>query len=261
MKLSNIRHSRSGFTIVELVIAMTIFAIMSTMTILIYFNVSENARRLQIARELQESAREITERISQDVRSKWVFTGNIPVETPDLKYIINDNDFKSANPTHSPWSNVNNYSSDGWEILGIWNIQSPPVIAWTQKQIIIKAERYYVFWQPININDLTVGIKPCVAMDWSKNTSYCSLYLTTYDTTGNPTYYNLADSFRANDADKRVKITDLKFYISGGPQDANKVTLKMTLELMPRGWVPQSLIKSTKLEIQTTFSERAYKIN
>lgn len=35
----------------------------------------------------------------------------------------------------------------------------------------------------------------------------------------------------------------------------------MTLQLMARDGVPASLIGNTKMEIQTTFSERPYKIN
>lgn len=64
-----ITHSRSGFTLVELMIALTIFAIMSTMTILIYFHVSEGSRRLQISREISETARQITERISAEINT------------------------------------------------------------------------------------------------------------------------------------------------------------------------------------------------
>jgi len=69
------------------------------------------------------------------------------------------------------------------------------------------------------------------------------------------------DSFRADDDHKRIKISDLSFYITGDDTNAPKVTLKMTLELMPRAGVPASLSRATKLEIQSTFSERFYKMN
>ncbi len=72
--------------------------------------------------------------------------------------------------------------------------------------------------------------------------------------------YNLVDSFRVRDEEKRVKITDLGLYVTGDVHQTPKVTLKMTLELMPRAGVPPSLVRATKLEIQTTFSERFYKI-
>ena len=69
MNYKNFRHSRSGFTLVELMIAITIFAIMSTMTIMIYFNISETARRMQISREISETARQITERLSEEIKN------------------------------------------------------------------------------------------------------------------------------------------------------------------------------------------------
>ena len=51
-------------------IAMTIMGVMGIMTILVYFNVSESSRRLQMARELSETAREITERIDESIRNE-----------------------------------------------------------------------------------------------------------------------------------------------------------------------------------------------
>lgn len=92
-------------------------------------------------------------------------------------------------------------------------------------------------------------------MQKKDKTVHCGLYVGK-----NGNYYNLVDAFRTEES-KRVKITDLKFYITGDDYNARKVTLKMTLQLMPREWVPPSLVESSKLEIQTTFSERPYKIN
>lgn len=81
MKISTLRHSRKGFTLVELIIAMVILGIMSTMTLMIYFNISETSRRLQISREISETARQITERISQDIRKNGVFIGTKETDT------------------------------------------------------------------------------------------------------------------------------------------------------------------------------------
>lgn len=74
---NKLRHSRAGFTLVEMILAMAILGIMSTMTLLIYFNISETSRRLQISRELSETARQITEKISQEVRANGVYIENI----------------------------------------------------------------------------------------------------------------------------------------------------------------------------------------
>ena len=64
------RFSHSGFTLVELMIAMTIFSVMSVMIMNVYFNISNTSRRLSATRELSETAREITEGIAQDVKEK-----------------------------------------------------------------------------------------------------------------------------------------------------------------------------------------------
>lgn len=68
---------------------------------------------------------------------------------------------------------------------------------------------------------------------------------------------NLVDAFTPKDK-KRVKITDLKFYISGGEGMTKKVTLKMTLELTRKSGVPASLVRASKLQIQSTFSETLF---
>lgn len=51
-------------------IAMTIFGMMSVMVMTIYFSTTDTSRRLNAQRELAETAREIVERISEDVREK-----------------------------------------------------------------------------------------------------------------------------------------------------------------------------------------------
>ena len=64
------RFSHSGFTLVELMIAMSIFSVMSVMIMNVYFNISNTSRRLSATRELSETAREITDRIAQDVKER-----------------------------------------------------------------------------------------------------------------------------------------------------------------------------------------------
>lgn len=209
------RHSRKGFTLVELIVAMAILGIMSTMTLMIYFNISETSRRLQISREISETARQITERIAQDVREKGVLIQDV---ITDWEW---DNDF------------LTQYTNEGGNILHIKNDAS---------------SRSYSYYYGFIEGD---AIKPCTE-PLKRN---CGL-ITDKDWIN----YNLVDAFREEEWKKRVRITDLKFYITGGDNDANKVTLKMTLELAPRIWVPDRLIRATKMEVQTTFSERNYKI-
>jgi prepilin-type N-terminal cleavage/methylation domain-containing protein len=65
-----IKNNSSGFTLVELMIAMTIFGMMSIIVMSIYFSTTDTTHRLNTQRELAETAREITERISEDIREK-----------------------------------------------------------------------------------------------------------------------------------------------------------------------------------------------
>jgi prepilin-type N-terminal cleavage/methylation domain-containing protein len=72
MKYTLSRTSRSGFTLIELMIAMAIFAVMSVMIMSVYINTTNTSRKLNATRHLTETAREITERLAQDVREKGI---------------------------------------------------------------------------------------------------------------------------------------------------------------------------------------------
>lgn len=65
-----IKNNSSGFTIIELLIAMTIFGMMSVMVMTIYFSTTETSRKLNAQRELAETAREIVERLTEDIRER-----------------------------------------------------------------------------------------------------------------------------------------------------------------------------------------------
>lgn len=232
------KHSRKGFTLLELMIALTIFAIMSSMTILIYFNVSENARRLQISREISETARNITEKIDEAVKKYGIDT--------KVKYDSSPGD---------KWKENNHLSNYG----GIWSIVLPlkteekTEIDSSWRKNSLKINRFFVYGQK---SDNTMST--CEPGQINNLQYHCGLYFVTKTSGESDNIVNLVDAFMPEDK-KRVRITDLKFYISGGDDDAKKVTLKMTLELMARGGVPPSLVRASKMELQTTFSERIYK--
>ncbi len=86
-------------------------------------------------------------------------------------------------------------------------------------------EKYYIYGKQ---NE--TGFAPCSEADKANVRTHCGLYLIR-DVTNLSDGYNLVDSFQIEDSKKRVRIRDLKFYISGEENDARKVTLKMTLEL------------------------------
>jgi len=140
-------HSRAGFTLVELLIAMTIMGIMGVMTMMIYFNVSESSRRLQISRELSETAREITERIAQDVQDKGIYRDNISASFHGWRV-----------------GGVADYSQSGSEILAIGHTgDTAPT-----------AELYYIYGKRE-----PTGLAPCADADKDNIMVHCGLYLAT----------------------------------------------------------------------------------
>lgn len=214
--LNRISHSHRGFTLIELMIAMTIFAVMSTMVMSVYLNTMTTSRKLDLTRYMNETAREITEKLSEDVREKWI----------DMK-----TEFDQSPSGYLFWTDQSDYTHSGTEFLQIGN-------SWIT----------YVYGSKTE-----TGIRPCIGDIKINPNIHCGLYRITG---GN--YDNLVDSFIPDDSKKRVKIDSLRFYISGWDFTTKKVTLVMTLWLMPRSWVPASMLANTKLHIQTTISERGW---
>lgn len=223
MKKNFLKHSRSGFTLVELIIGMTIFAVMSTMTILIYFNISESSRRLQISREISETTRQITEKINQEVQENKIFIKEINKDGNDsLLKKFKENNFDEKN------------------LLAIGRDNN---------------EKIFVLWKRLDDKNLA----SCDSNDKNNPEKNCWLYLVKQNSDWSLNYFNLVDSFRENENEKRVKINDLKFEISGWENDVKKVALKMKVSLTKKSWIQNSLINGSKMEIQTTISERFYK--
>ena len=234
MKISQLRHSRAGFTLLELIIAMSIFMLMSSMAFLIYFNISETSRRLQISREISESARQVTEYLASEIRSKWVVTEP-------------KNTFSSSTP-HEAWKHdfASSYKDNWSEVLPLDPEEGDSK----------KAKKFVVYGK----KDKNDSLSSCTSQDKEDVAMHCGIYVVETKENGQKDIYNLIDVFRSEEDRKRVKVKNAKFYISASEGDATKVTLKMTLQLMPKEWVPASLVQNTTMEIQTTFSERPYKI-
>jgi prepilin-type N-terminal cleavage/methylation domain-containing protein len=99
------KFSTSGFTLIEIMIAMTIFAMMSTMVMSIYFSTTNTTRKLNAQREISETAREITERLTSDIR-EYGFSGRTDLFDPST--------------THDPWRKYD-YVGSGSEYLNLNN--------------------------------------------------------------------------------------------------------------------------------------------
>lgn len=198
-------------------ISMTIFAVMSVAILSVYIQTTNLSQKIRATRHLSETAREITERISTDVKNIGIASGSL---SPDYAY----------------WDTYT-YAS-GSEYL------------------IIDNSTIYVYWRK---NEQ--GIDPC---EWAAKTDpkiHCGLYKISkiWDDWDYQNAWNLVDSFIPEEEKKRVKVEDMRFYISGNETTEKKVTLVFTLGLMPRIGVPPWLISDTRLHIQTTISEAFYK--
>jgi type II secretory pathway pseudopilin PulG len=86
-------------------IAMTIFGMMSIMVMTIYLSTTQTARRLDAQRILAQTAREITERLTEDI-GRYGFSGSASA-------------FDSSS-THIPWSK-DDYTGSGSEYLNLKN--------------------------------------------------------------------------------------------------------------------------------------------
>ena len=210
-------------------IAMTIFGMMSVMVMTIYFSTTSTTRKLNAQRELAESAREIVERISEDVRERGFSGTALP---------FGKNEAWMTWSTHDQWLSYD-YTASGSEYLNLNN-----------GRYVYGAKK-------------TGGIDPCI--DTTSNfiktdpRIHCGLYLINYTDNGS-LGYNLVDSFTPDESRKRVKIANLRFYVSGdGVSTAHKVLLSMDLALIPRNGISAALASTTTLHIQTTISERGWR--
>lgn len=97
--------STSGFTIVELVIAMAIFSVMSLAIISTYIQTTNIGQKMRLTRELSESAREITEKIADDVRKNGID--------------ITDSHYDDHGTTSPDFWKTSTYLGSGSEIMAV----------------------------------------------------------------------------------------------------------------------------------------------
>lgn len=90
--------NRTAFTLIELVVSITILSVIMLSVFMIYSNLIQINKRLEALRIVQENIRNITEQIASDVREKWI----------DLTYYDNSTPEK-----------INNYTGNGNTVLAI----------------------------------------------------------------------------------------------------------------------------------------------
>lgn len=128
----------SGFTLVEMVLATTIFAVMSVTVLSVYIQTSSLSTRLKATRYLSETSRQITESIAEDVKENGIQeTAAIP-----------------SSP-YPYWNGTTEYSGSGTEILSIGG-----------------GSRVYIYGKKT-----VAGIDPCDDSDKKNLKIHCGLYI------------------------------------------------------------------------------------
>jgi prepilin-type N-terminal cleavage/methylation domain-containing protein len=63
---------KQGFTLIELIVAITIFSVIMLSIFFVYSNIITVNKKLELYRILQENSRKITETIAKDIREKGI---------------------------------------------------------------------------------------------------------------------------------------------------------------------------------------------
>lgn len=89
--------NKSWFTLLEIMIAITIFMIVMVSVMQIFWVSSQLTNKIDINRQMQENIKNLTETISEDIRKYWITW------------------------VKKEFWDYNNDSTDNWNILKLWN--------------------------------------------------------------------------------------------------------------------------------------------
>lgn len=237
MQFFGIVHGRSlqergGFTLVEVIVAMTILSIVLVSVFEVYSNIVVMSKRLELDRGLQQNARTIVETIAKDIRD-----GGIAFECyrPNTTSPIGCN----SGPHDTQ------YSGSGTSLLVLRSSAcTNPTDCYIQ----------YYLAKPT----ATVGEVACNDVDAAiPGLCYISRKMVS---NGLPT----GDLLRLSDA--FTSVSQLRFYISGVSAEwfssqsdqEGKVTLNFTIGLAPRQGLNSDMAKRTVIPVQTTITQKLY---
>lgn len=201
---------QEAFTLIELVVSITILSVVLLSIFMIYSNLIQVNRRLEVIRIVQENIRNVTEQMASDIREKWI----------DFSYYDN-----------STITKTNDYTGSGSVILAIRS-----------------GNKYYamkdgIWWPTL-----------CSPEDEKNLRIHC--YIGKEDASGK----------RKAISDERVRIENARFFLSwdAGTSITNlsqegKVTIVLSVWIEPKAWINSEIAKNTRMNIQTTISEKAYK--
>lgn len=219
MKYNN---THSWFTLVELIVSITIFGIMMISVVSIFLFSSQMSNRVELNRVMQENIKNVMEDIAENVRKgkiRWaVTTTACPIWV--------------SSPIPTSWSakiRLCLEDAGGGDIE--YMIGSKDLISgdWLPVSNLAECESFVkTGWISENDENICRVIK---LEGWER--------------------YPLTNSF--------VAIEKLNFYITNDIQP--KVTVSLTLRPAIRKWVAPDLVRLSTVQVQTTLSERLIETN
>lgn len=223
-----------GFTLVEVIVAMSILSIVLVSIFQVYSNIIVMSKRLELGRGLQQNARTIVETIAKDVRE-----GGIAFEC----YAPSSSSPSGCNGGPHP----TDYFGSGASIL---IVRAPTGTCVTDQECYIQ----YYLAKPT----ATLGDVPCSDVD-AGEPGLCHI-------TRRVVHAGADVGERLRLSDPLTNISRLRFYLSGVSAEGftsqsdqeGKVTLLFTLSLAPRQGLDSEAAEKLVIPIQTTITQKLY---
>ena len=224
----------AGFTLIEIIVSMTILSIVIVSVFQVYSNIILLSKRLELSRGLQQNARTIVETIAKDVREGGIaFECYVPSTTSPVGC--------NGGP------HATEYSGSGASLL---------IVKWTSSSCPTATDCYiqYFLAKPT----ATIGEVACSESD-AETPGLCYIarrIVSAGSLNGNST--RLSDAL--------TNITQLRFFISGvsaqgfsqQSDQEGKVTLLFNVSLAPRNGLDSETAERSVIPIQTTITQRLY---
>ena len=223
------KKTLQAFTLVEMLISMTIFSIIMISVIMIYAVASDISAKYDITREMRQNIKSVVEDISEEVRK---------------------NDIKWVASSYMPWWANFSFTNNSW----IWTRLKLVKKIWVNETEFIEYRLVQYkkwFWKKYSNSD-----KFDTKNEWLNNnyTEECSSVedmcrIVKFD--NNWKIWPLSNS--------KISFTNLSFNVSGS-WAIPKVTLNFKARAAVREWIRAKLAEKTTLIFQTTLSSRALKV-
>ncbi|MDD4352466.1 MAG: prepilin-type N-terminal cleavage/methylation domain-containing protein [Candidatus Gracilibacteria bacterium] len=240
--------NRKAFTLIEILVAMSIFAFVLTMASMGFVGVFKSSARINLERKLQEDSRFVMERIVKDIRNSQI-------------------DFASAHIAQNFDCGPDSESSDN-ECYAAYTALEKDEVAPSSVELS-GAERLYL---------LSANGQERTIYSWEEASAALFRLTQTYKQQGTSEVYNwtpeleaTTDTFGSNLTPEEINVTNIKFFISPArdPHRFNEVpeiqvqpTVTIILETQlntASSKVPDFFAgEAPSLELQTTITSRYY---